>query len=104
MARAKYYLLTSDVLDGKEAERIGLVSKAVPREQLMDTALAVAVKLSDAPQDAIRFTKKSINNWLRSFGPHFDASLTLEMIGVFSDGFSGPAMLGKDSARHGQDE
>ena len=30
MAKAKYYLLTCDFLDGKEAERIGLVSMAVP--------------------------------------------------------------------------
>jgi len=104
MARAKYYLLTSDVLDGKEAERIGLVSKAVPRDQLMDAALAVAVKLSNGPQHAIRFTKKSINNWLRSFGPHFDASLALEMMGLFSNDFGGTVMLGKDSAAPGQDD
>ncbi|HTR63724.1 MAG TPA: enoyl-CoA hydratase/isomerase family protein, partial [Candidatus Binataceae bacterium] len=30
MARAKYYLLTADFIDGREAERIGLVSLCVP--------------------------------------------------------------------------
>ena len=35
MAKAKYYLLTCDFLDGREAERIGLVSKAVPAGELM---------------------------------------------------------------------
>ena len=35
MAKAKYYLLTSDFIDGKEAERIGLVSLCVPADQLM---------------------------------------------------------------------
>jgi enoyl-CoA hydratase len=83
MARAKYYLLTADFLDGREAERIGLVSKAVPREQLMDQAMAVADKLANGSQDAIRWTKKALNNWLRQAGPLFDASLALEMLGMF---------------------
>ena len=39
MAKAKYYLLTCDFLDGTEAERIGLVSKAVPHEELMPSLL-----------------------------------------------------------------
>jgi len=34
MAKAKYYLLTSDFIDGREAERIGLVSLCVPADQL----------------------------------------------------------------------
>src|SRR5438270_3897159 len=35
MAKAKYYLLTCDFIDGKEAERIGLVSLCVPADELM---------------------------------------------------------------------
>ena len=34
MAKAKYYLLTCDFLDGREAERIGLVSWRFPRKNL----------------------------------------------------------------------
>ena len=80
MAKAKYYLMTADFIDGKEAERIGLVSLAVPSEQLMPKALEVARKLSQGSQTAIKFTKKSLNNWLRQAGPIFDASLAMEMI------------------------
>ena len=83
MAKAKYYLLTADFLDGREAERIGLVSKAVPGDQLMDEALAVATKLAHGSQDAIRWTKRALNNWLRTAGPLFDASLAWEMLGMF---------------------
>src|SRR5208283_3420364 len=46
MAKAKYYLLTSEFIDGKEAERIGLVSLCVPADQLMDKAFAVASTLA----------------------------------------------------------
>lgn len=42
MAKARYYLLTGEMVTGVEAERIGLVSKAVPRELVLDEAMRVA--------------------------------------------------------------
>ena len=84
MAKAKYYLLTCDFLDGKEAERIGLVSMVVPHEELMPKAMEVAGKLAAGPQPAIRFTKRALNQWLRMAGhTAFDYSLALEMLGFF---------------------
>jgi len=80
MAKAKYYLLTSDFIDGREAERIGLVSLAVPRAELMAKAFEVADKLGRGSQQAIRWTKRSLNNWLRQAGPIFDQSIALEML------------------------
>ena len=80
MAKAKYYLLTSDFIDGKEAERIGLVSLCVPAEQVLPKALEVADKLGRGSQQAIRWTKRSLNNWLRMAGPIFDQSIALEML------------------------
>src|SRR5688500_2342401 len=80
MAKAKYYLLTSDFIDGREAERIGLVSLCVPAEQLLPRAFEVADKLALGAQQAIRWTKRSLNNWLRMAGPIFDQSIALEML------------------------
>src|SRR5579872_5240928 len=85
MAKAKYHLLTCEPLSGEEAERIGLVSLCVPDEELHARALAVAQQLADGSQSAIRWTKYSLNNWLRLAGPTFDTSLALEMLG-----FAGP--------------
>src|SRR5437870_7060208 len=58
MAKAKYYLLTSDFIDGREAERIGLVSLCVPADQLLPRALDVAERLGRGAQQAIRWTKR----------------------------------------------
>jgi enoyl-CoA hydratase len=80
MAKAKYYLLTADFVDGKEAERIGLVSLCTPPDKLMDKAFEVARKVANGPQTATRFTKRALNNWIRMFGPAFDASLAMEML------------------------
>ena len=85
MAKAKYYLLTCDVLTGEEAERIGLVSLCVDDDQVQARALAVAEQLAGGAQQAIRFTKQTLNNWYRSQSAILDASLAYEFFG-----FSGP--------------
>ncbi len=87
MAKAKYHLLLCEPVTGEEAERIGLVSLAVPAEELQARALDVAVRLAEGAPNAIRWTKYALNNWLRAAGPIFDASLGLEFLG-----FSGPEL------------
>src|SRR5271166_1219163 len=85
LAKAKYYLLLCDPLTGEEAERIGLVSLAVDDDKLDEAALNAATRLANMAPSAIRWTKYSLNNWLRQAGPTFDASLALEFLG-----FTGP--------------
>jgi len=85
LAKAKYYLYTAEFLDGAEAERIGLVSQAVAPDELMAKALAVATNLANAPQYALRWTKRSLNHWVRSAAPIFEASLALEMLNLFDE-------------------
>jgi enoyl-CoA hydratase/carnithine racemase len=85
MAKAKYYLLTCESISGEEAERLGLVSLTCDEAELQAQALGVARKLAAGAQTALRWTKYSLNNWLRMAGPVFDASLALEVLG-----FTGP--------------
>jgi enoyl-CoA hydratase len=80
MAKARYYLLTGEMIDGAEAERIGLVSKALPREEVLPEALRVAETLATGAQPAIRLTKRALNGWLRMAGPIFDQSAAYEML------------------------
>jgi len=80
MAKARYYLLTGEMLDGAEAERIGLVSMCRPREQVLNEALRVAASLATGSQLAIRWTKRALNGWIRNAGPIFDSSAAYEML------------------------
>jgi enoyl-CoA hydratase len=85
MARAKYYLLTADFINGAEAERIGLVSRAVPRERVLETALEIAERIAAGPQWAARWTKRTLNHWLRAAIPAFDASVAYEMLSFLGE-------------------
>ena len=80
MAKAKYYLMTADFIDGAEAERIGLVSKAVDGDDVLPEAMRIAQTLATGPNDAIKFTKRALNHWLRQALPAFEASLAYEML------------------------
>ena len=80
MAKARYYLLTGEMVTGAEAERIGLVSKAVPRDEVLDESLRVAGVLATGSQLAVRLTKRALNGWLRTAGPIFDQSAAYEML------------------------
>ncbi len=85
MAKAKYYLMLCEPMDGTEAERIGLVSLCVEDDELEAKSMEVVTKLVNGAPSAIRWTKYALNNWYRMAGPAFDASLALEMLG-----FTGP--------------
>ncbi len=81
MAKAKYYLMTADFIDGEEAERIGLVTRCVDDDRVLDEALSIAKRLAAGSATAVRWTKRVMNDWLRQALPTFGESLALEMMG-----------------------
>lgn len=85
MAKAKYYLLTCKPITGEEADRIGMVSMCVEDDELEQVSIDTAAQMATGSQSALRWTKYSLNNWLRQAGPIFDASTALEMLGFMGD-------------------
>lgn len=85
MAKAKYYLMCCEKLDGVEAERIGLVSMAVDDAEVEAKTIKIASQLAESAQAAIRWTKYSLNSWIKAAAPIFDASVAYEFMG-----FAGP--------------
>jgi enoyl-CoA hydratase len=81
MAKAKYYLLLCEAVSGEEAERIGLVSRAIEADRLQSEALQIAEKLASGSMSALAGTKRSLNHWLHAAWPAFEASLGAEMMG-----------------------
>ena len=84
IAKAKRHLLLPDPIPGEDAERMGLVSMCVPDDELDATATEIAARLAAGPPAALRWTKRTLNHWLRAAEPAFDASLGYEFIGFGS--------------------
>jgi enoyl-CoA hydratase len=59
--KARELLFTCDYIDGREAERIGLVNRAVPAEALLEEAMALAKKIAANSLFSIRLIKKGLN-------------------------------------------
>ena len=59
--KAKELLFTADYIDGKEAERIGLVNKAVPLDRLMDETMEMAKKMAVNSSFSIKMIKRGLN-------------------------------------------
>lgn len=66
--RAKRMLLTGDKIDGREAERLGLVLKAVPSERLDPEVDALAERMAGIPVNQLAMQKMMINQALESMG------------------------------------
>jgi len=70
-----------EAVSGEEAERIGLVSRAVEPDQLQQAALDIAQRLAAGSAAALSHTKRSLNLWLQAAWPAFEASLNAEIMG-----------------------
>ncbi len=60
-AKARELYLTADVISGAEAEKFGIVTKAVPREELDAEAKKWIDKLANGPTIAMGYMKKNLN-------------------------------------------
>ena len=80
-ARAKHYLLTGDAITGEEAARIGLVSFALPAEDLDAAVDAYAQRLAAGARRAVQWTKATINVGLKQLAASvMDAGMAYEAL------------------------
>jgi len=85
-AIAKRYLMTGDALGADEALRLGLITHAVPADELQAQALAFAQRLAAGAPLAIRYTKLAVNQLVKqSLTTAFDYSTALEVLTFASD-------------------
>ena len=66
--KTRELLLTGDLIDAAEAERIGLVNRVVPADRLAAEVDALAVRLARTPPEVMRLTKRMLNRAMEAAG------------------------------------
>ena len=79
VSRAKYYLMTGELIPAPEAYRLGLVHQVVPDDELMETAMGLAHRLASGPTKAISYSKMAANKHItEALNLIIDSSLAWE--------------------------
>ncbi len=81
--KAKRMLFTGDKIDGREAEKLGLVLKAVPADKLDEEVDALAHRMAGVPQNQLMMQKLMVNQALYNMGLQ-----STQMIATVFDGIT----------------
>lgn len=65
---AKRMMMTGDLIDGREAERIGLALEAVPEAELDDAVERLVGRLRGVPRNQLMMTKTVVNQAYDNMG------------------------------------
>ena len=76
--KALELLWTGRIIDVEEASDLGLITKYVPHDELMDVTYQLANQLAQGPQQAIRLTKRTVYQGLKT-----DLRTSLDMVSSF---------------------
>lgn len=60
LGHAAELLYTGDIVAAERAERIGLLNRIVPEDELMPTATELAIKIAKGPPMGVRMTKEAL--------------------------------------------
>jgi enoyl-CoA hydratase/carnithine racemase len=93
LPRAKELFFSGEVISAAEAERIGLVNRVLPDEELMPAAVKLAKQIAERPQAALKMGKEILN---RSLGADFRTVIELE---AKAQGFLGTTEEHKEAVR-----
>jgi enoyl-CoA hydratase len=85
MLKSKELLFTGDTIDGKEAERIGMVNKALPAAELDGFVRDFAQRVAQVPLDALTVHKHVVNRWFEVMGLRTGAAEGAEFDAIYHE-------------------
>jgi enoyl-CoA hydratase len=97
--KAKRMLFTGDKIDGREAEKLGLVLMAVPAGRLDEEVDELAHRMASVPQNQLMMQKLMVNQALSNMGLH-----TTQMIATVFDGITRHTREGLNFKRRAEEK
>jgi len=83
--RAKDFLMRARVVDGVEAERLGIINYVAPGDQVLAKAQEIAVDIAKLPPLAVRWSKAAVNKGVRAqLNQVLDMSIAFEALTMLS--------------------
>ena len=68
LLKTKELLFSGDTIDGVEAERLGMINRALPLDELDEQAMAYCQRIAQVPLDGLSVHKHSANRWFEIMG------------------------------------
>lgn len=85
MLKTKELLFTGDMIDGIEAEKIGMVNHAIPADRLDEVVLAFCRRIAKLPLDALSVHKHVTNRWFEIAGLRTAAAEGAEFDAIYHE-------------------
>lgn len=87
IARAKELMFTGDMIDAREAERIGMINRVVPPERLEEESFSLATRLVNGPGQSYAMIKAALNRWPDNLESFFEMESTMQAVAFSSEDF-----------------
>ena len=68
LLKTKELLFSGDTIDGVEAERLGMINRALPLDELDAQTMAYCQRIAQVPLDGLSVHKHSANRWFEIMG------------------------------------
>jgi enoyl-CoA hydratase len=99
MRKAKELYYTGDSVTGAEAERIGMINHAFPKEELEERTIAMADRVANMTADHLAILKLNMNRFYENMGIYSSVRSSTDM-DAFGQ-FTGESYLWQDKMREG---
>lgn len=87
VARAKELMFTGGPVTAGEAERIGLINRAVPHDKLEEEAYSLATRLANGPTQSYAMIKAALNRWPASLETFLEMESTMQAVAFSTEDF-----------------
>lgn len=88
IAKTKELMLLGDIFDAHDAERLGIINKVVPHEELEKETLSLATRLANGPSQAYAMIKAAMNLWPTNINTFLEVEANMQAVAFSSEDFA----------------